>query len=392
MTFFLPEARRPTGRKQLLGVGACALGTRGRGPNVQPAIVGARDTVVSATREVGFGGVKDFFEMGHEGFSYLFELRHCGSFLKNFSLRISDRIGCHKAITPEAWRRKIGRWYRRYFSSGQGDERLLEWTQTDTKVLWTAARRAAHSSVMEDGHERMGTQNELRSAVDALPGLVWTALPDGHIDFLNQRWCKYTGLSLEQACGWGWQTAIHPQDLPELLKCWRSILASGEQGEMEARLWRFDGEYRWFLVSSSPLRDAGGKIIEWFGVSTDIDDRRRAEEALHTRELSFRLIVDSIPAPVAVMTPAGELEGVNQPALEYFGKAFKDLEGWTTSDAVHPDDLPQVVTVWREAVETGCPYEVEHRLRRFDGVYRWFHLHGFPLRDHEGASSSGVSC
>jgi PAS domain S-box-containing protein len=229
----------------------------------------------------------------------------------------------------------------------------------------------------------MGTQNELRSGVDALPGLVWPALPDGHIDFLNQRWCKYTGLSLEQACGWGWQTAIHPQDLPELLKCWRSILASGEPGEMEARLWRFDGEYRWLLVSSSPLRDAAGKIIKWIGVSNDIDDRRRAEEALHARELSFRLIVDSIPAPVAIMTPAGELEGVNQPALEYFGKAFKDLKGWTTSDAVHPDDLPQVVTVWREAVETGCPYEVEHRLRRFDGLYRWFHLHGFPLRDNE---------
>ena len=79
-------------------------------------------------------------------------------------------------------------------------------------------------------------ENQLSRVVDALPGLVWTALPDGHIDFLNQRWCEYTGISVDEAYGRGWQTAIHPEDLPGLLERWRSILASGEQGEMEARL------------------------------------------------------------------------------------------------------------------------------------------------------------
>ena len=92
-------------------------------------------------------------------------------------------------------------------------------------------------------------ENELNQIVDALPGLVWTALPDGRIDFLNQRWCEYTGLGVDEACGAGWQTAIHPEDLPRLLERWRSILASGEPCEMEARLRRFDGEYRWFRLS-----------------------------------------------------------------------------------------------------------------------------------------------
>jgi PAS domain S-box-containing protein len=114
------------------------------------------------------------------------------------------------------------------------------------------------------------------------------------------------------------------------------------------------------------------------------EDTRRAEEAPPARELDFRLIVDSIPAPVAIMTSAGDVELVNRLVLEYFGKTLEELKGWAMSDAVHPDDLPHVVAVWREAVETGHPYEVESRHRRADGVHRWFHVRGFPLRDAEG--------
>ena len=110
------------------------------------------------------------------------------------------------------------------------------------------------------------------------------------------------------------------------------------------------------------------------------DGGGRTEETLR----DLRLIVDSIPAPVAVTTATGEVEFVNQLTLEYFGKTLDDLKGWSTADAVHPDDLPNVVAVWRQAVETGNRYEVEGRHRRADGVYRWFHVNGFPLRDAEG--------
>ena len=130
-------------------------------------------------------------------------------------------------------------------------------------------------------------ENELSRVVDSLPGLVWTARPDGHIDFLNRRWCEYTGLGVTQAFGTGWHTAIHPEDLRDLLERWRSILAAGKPGEMEARLRRFDGTYRWFLFRANPLADAAGQVVKWCGLSTDIEERRRGEETLLAGEKQF---------------------------------------------------------------------------------------------------------
>src|SRR5262245_62072664 len=95
---------------------------------------------------------------------------------------------------------------------------------------------------------------------------------------------------------------------------------------------------------------------------------------------SFRLIVQTLPALNAVMTPEGEVEHVNRQVIEYFGRTLEELKKWGTTDAVHPADLPQVVAAWRHAVQTGQPYEFEHRIRRSDGEYRWFQSRGLPLR------------
>src|SRR5882672_329358 len=114
----------------------------------------------------------------------------------------------------------------------------------------------------------------------------------------------------------------------------------------------------------------------------DIEDLKRAE-VLRESEKSVRLIVDGIAGLVAIMTPEGEVEFVNNQALEYFGKTLEELKGWATSDAVHPDDLTRVVAAWRHSVETGDPYDVDHRLRSAEGQYRWFHIRGLPLRDTE---------
>src|SRR5918992_1553761 len=94
-------------------------------------------------------------------------------------------------------------------------------------------------------------KNELRRVVDALPGLVWTTFADGQADFLNRRWCEYTGLEFDQALAHGWQAAIHPDDLPALLTGWMAIVASGEEGELEARLRRFDRGHPWVPVPGS---------------------------------------------------------------------------------------------------------------------------------------------
>ena len=224
-------------------------------------------------------------------------------------------------------------------------------------------------------------ENELGPVVDALPGLVWTALPDGSVDFLNRTWCEYTGLGVDQAHGCGWQTAIHPEDLPGLLERWRSILASGEPGKMEARLRRFDGEYRWFDFLTRPQVDAAGQIIKWCGVNADIEDHRRSNEAQRMREEHYRSIADSIPALIAFMSPSGEVESVNRHVLEYFGATLEELKCWAVGNAVHPDDLPAAIAAWRRAVDTREPFEIEQRLRRADGIYRWFHVHALPLKD-----------
>ena len=227
-------------------------------------------------------------------------------------------------------------------------------------------------------------ENDLSRVVDSLPGLVWTALPDGHVDFLNQRWCDYTGLSVAEACGEGWHTAIHPGDLPEVLNRWRSILASNASGEMEARLRRSDGEYRWFLFRTRPLADPSGQVVKWCGLNIDIEETRQAEEALHARESHFKLIFDGLPALIILMNPDGDLARANRHCLEFFRATLEELQGRGQVHSYHPDDRPRVLAAWRKSLETGQPYVSEGRRRRADGVYRWFHTRGFPLRDAEG--------
>ncbi|MGD0966029.1 MAG: PAS domain S-box protein [Candidatus Acidiferrales bacterium] len=225
---------------------------------------------------------------------------------------------------------------------------------------------------------------DMRLMVDTIPGLVWSTRPDGSAEFFNQRWLEYTGFSAEQALDWGWKVAIHPDDLPRILETFNEALSLGRSFEVEGRFRRWDGEFRWFLFRGNPLLDGSGKVVKWYGTNTDLEERKRAEDALRDSEQSFRLIVDGIAGLVAIMTSTGEVEGVNRQASEYFGKSIEQLKGWSTSEAVHPDDLPGVTAAWRHSFETVTPYDVEHRLRRADGAYRWFRARGLPLLDAAG--------
>jgi PAS domain S-box-containing protein len=136
--------------------------------------------------------------------------------------------------------------------------------------------RASNYAMASAAHSSEQAQ-DVRLVVDAIPTLAWSARSDGSADFFNQRWLDYTGLSAEQAREWGWTVALHPNDLNGLVDYWRSVLASGEPGEIEARLRRFDGVYRWFLFRATPSFDSDGRVVKWFGTNTDIEDRKRAE-------------------------------------------------------------------------------------------------------------------
>jgi PAS domain S-box-containing protein len=137
------------------------------------------------------------------------------------------------------------------------------------------------------GHspEEAWQAQNIRRVFDTIPTLAWSARSDGSADFFNRRWLDYTGLSVEQARDWGWTVALHPDDLKGLVDHWRSALASREPDEIEARLRRFDGVYRWFLFRATPSFDNDGAVVRWFGTNTDIEDRKRAEWLLAGQNL-----------------------------------------------------------------------------------------------------------
>jgi PAS domain S-box-containing protein len=133
---------------------------------------------------------------------------------------------------------------------------------------------------VNDIDDRKRAEESLELIINTIPALAWSARTDGSAEFLNQHYLDYVGLPTERALGWDWTVAVHPEDLVNLLATWRGIMASGKTGQTEARLRRFDGVYRSFLFRASPLRDEHGNIVRWYGTNVDIDDRKRAEEAL----------------------------------------------------------------------------------------------------------------
>ena len=160
---------------------------------------------------------------------------------------------------------------------------------------------------------------------------------------------------------------------------------------MEVRIRRFDGVFRWFQARGLAVRDAEGRILHWYALLTDIDDRKRAEEALRASEFNARMIVDGIPGLACRTSPAGEVEVVNRPLLEYFGKDLEEVRNWQYTDAIYTDDLPLAIETFNNSIPTGRPFDVEHRLRRFDGAYRWFQSRqGFRCATRKGKSFIGM--
>src|SRR5258708_10656843 len=168
-------------------------------------------------------------------------------------------------------------------------------------------------------NEKKRSEARIRKIVDTIPTLAWCNLPDGSNDFVNQRWCDYTGLSPEEVQRVGCKVAIHPEDLPKWLDQWRTLIASGEGGEIEARLRRHDGAYRWFLIRIEPLQDESGETVRWYGTNSDIEDLKQAEEKLRQDEIELRQITDAIPHNIVVMGPDGTRLYANRTFHEYTG-------------------------------------------------------------------------
>src|SRR5579863_2662124 len=233
--------------------------------------------------------------------------------------------------------------------------------------------------------ELKNSERKLRQVIDTIPTLAWSVLPDGSNEFLNKRWHEYTGLSPEESRGSGWQAAIHPEDRVPLLEKWQGLLSSGEPGEMEARLRRHDGVFRWFLMRVEPLRDETGKIVKWYGTCTDIQVLKETEAKLREDERELRRITDVIPQAIVVQNSSGTPIYANLTTLDYTGLAAEDVFAPHFRERIfHPDDLERLREERKAALARGVPFEIEQRARRNDGQYRWFLIRYNPFRNDQG--------
>jgi PAS domain S-box-containing protein len=230
-----------------------------------------------------------------------------------------------------------------------------------------------------------------------IPGLGWSAYPDGRLRFLNSAALEYVGVTAEEMreimdaddFSW-WRRFVHPDDVETSMAQWRHSLKTGEPMIEERRLRRFDGTYRWFRDTGVALRDERGRIVGWYGHTEDIDDRRKAEAALRQSERELRLLVDTVPTMIWLMTPAG--------LPFYFNKRFVDWAGIDSAKEeprgtrqfashvklFHPDDRAAVKAVFQKSFARGEPLQHKGRLCRKDGEYRWIDSRFEPLRDEDG--------
>jgi PAS domain S-box-containing protein len=230
-------------------------------------------------------------------------------------------------------------------------------------------------------NELKKSEDRLRLVIDTIPTLVWRAGPEGVPDFLNQPALDYTGLSLDQT-ETGWPRAFHPDDKKGMLQKWSAIRESGMRGGLEARLRRFDGEYRWFLFQAEPLRDEAGNIVKWYGSSTDIEDRKRAEEELRRSEAKL--------AEAQRVSQTGSFVW-NVSTGERFGsKEFFRILGFDEPRSVtfemvlqraHPEDRAFVEETIDRATRDEKDLDYEHRLLMPDGSVKYVHVVAHAIRD-----------
>jgi len=227
--------------------------------------------------------------------------------------------------------------------------------------------------------------NDLR-VVNAIPAHIWRSAPDGAVQFVNQQWMDYTGLSQENSQGWGWVSVIHHDDRPGLLDTWRGVLEAGQPEEAEARFRRFDGAYRWFLIRMVPIRDESDALLGWYGANTDIDDLKQAQMKLRQDEKELRQMTDATQLPIIVFSAEGQLLYANRFSLTYGGLSLEDFQrnGWRER-IYHPEDIEAFADARREGLARNAPFESEVRIRRaVDGTYRWFLIRYNPLLDDDG--------
>lgn len=228
------------------------------------------------------------------------------------------------------------------------------------------------------------SERELRLIVQSIAGMICIFSPQGELVGGNQQLLDYFRQPLDEVARWADNGMTHPDDLRHCIESFTSSLRSGEAYDFETRFRRFDGSFRWFQVRGHPLREPDGTITRWYGLLTDIDDRKRSEESLRASEIDLRLTLDSLPGLVCTFSPDGRFESGNQRFYDYLDIDRDSAEAWATKGPAHPDDIPIAIAAFRDGMINGDAYEYEARARCSDGAYRWFQVLGRPQKDDEG--------
>ena len=299
---------------------------------------------------------------------------------------------------------------RRCLATGESFEMRYRLRRADGAYRWMASR--AEPLRDEDGcivqwyglchdiDDQMQIEEALRSSkqqleqmLDALPVNILSFSPSGKMTYASKRYLEKVGSPQPNIQHFDAlaRDVAHPDDFPAMFRNASDGFAAGRAFVNRFRRREKDGVYRWIEARAQPLRDASGAILQWYIASIDIEDEMRAQEALRDRERALRQLVETLPAMLDCAAPDGEPIYRSQQLREFLGYALEDLDGagksrldGTLDASVHPDDVAGVRDGYAHSLATGDPYARRHRLRRFDGEYRWVETRAAPMRDAEG--------
>ena len=258
--------------------------------------------------------------------------------------------------------------------------KVVRWFGTNTDVT---ALRQLQQKLAE-------SEEEQRIQAESIPQQVWTARPDGTVDYYNHRTAAYLGVAPAQGTAADVPGFVHPDDRDRVEEQWQAAIASQRYYEAEVRLRRYDGEYRWFLSQAQARREPGGGVLKWYGTNTDVHQLRGLQEQVLQSQARFEQLLETLPQLAWTALPDGRFDYCNQRWYTYTGLRFEDLKDWGWESVVHPDDLPEALRQWQLSLATGERLEHEMRWRGLDGEYRWFLVRAEALRDAQGTISTWV--
>ena len=264
------------------------------------------------------------------------------------------------------------------------NDRII-WTSVSATPLFSGAGSATVTMDITGRKQAelalKASEQDLRQILDATPGLIWSALPDGFIDYLNDGWLSFTGMTQEQARGTGWMQALHPDDLPDTGSKWAEATHTGCTFEVEQRLRAAGGQYHWFLTRARPVLDAEGRVLKWYGLNIDITARKQAEADLRRAKAELVRFFDLVPDMVCIASSDGYLKDVNAEWERSLGYACEELLEKPFAEFIHPDDREATFREVERQIQGEATIRFTNRYLAKDGAYRWLEWNATPSPD-----------